>query len=143
MRLRFTLVMRRLSAEEQKTYGMTVLKNMAKNRVRDIVYGTSILQEKSSKGEGLRICIYHKNRWGYLVLGTLAAAGLAGSSMWVFAGQIKMKVIHCGTCWQQVYTPISRFVQPWQVRSPYSRKKRGNACISCGGHGYPLLERRV
>lgn len=84
-----TLVMRRLSAEEQKTYGMTVLKNMAKNRVRDIVYGTSIFTGKRAARRRLENMYTIKNRWGYLVLGTLAAAGLAGSSMWVFAGQIK------------------------------------------------------
>ncbi len=84
-----TLVMRRLSAEEQKTYGMTVLKNMAKNRVRDIVYGTSIFTGKRAAKRRLENMYTIKNRWGYLVLGTLAAAGLAGSSMWVFAGQIK------------------------------------------------------
>ena len=84
-----TLVMRRLSAEEQKTYGMTVLKNMAKNRVRDIVYGTSVFTGKRAAKRRLENMYTIKNRWGYLVLGTLAAAGLAGSSMWVFAGQIK------------------------------------------------------
>ena len=84
-----TLVMRRLPAEEQKTYGMTVLKNMAKNRVRDIVYGTSIFTGKRAARRRLENMYTIKNRWGYLVLGTLAAAGLAGSSMWVFAGQIK------------------------------------------------------
>ncbi len=84
-----TLVMRRLSTEEQKTYGMTVLKNMAKNRVRDIVYGTSIFTGKRAARRRLENMYTIKNRWGYLVLGTLAAAGLAGSSMWVFAGQIK------------------------------------------------------
>ena len=84
-----TLVMRRLSAEEQKTYGMTVLKNMAKNRVRDIVYGTSIFTGKRAARRRFENMYTIKNRWGYLVLGTLAAAGLAGSSMWVFAGQIK------------------------------------------------------
>ncbi len=84
-----TLVMRRLSAEEQKTYGMTVLKNMAKNRVRDIVYGTSVFTGKRAARRRLENMYTIKNRWGYLVLGTLAAAGLAGSSMWVFAGQIK------------------------------------------------------
>ena len=84
-----TLVMRRLSAEEQKTYGMTVLKNMAKNRVRDIVYGTSIFTGKRAARRRLENMYTIKNRWGYFVLGTLAAAGLAGSSMWVFAGQIK------------------------------------------------------
>ncbi len=84
-----TLVMRRLSAEEQKTYGMTVLKNMAKKRVRDIVYGTSIFTGKRAARRRLENMYTIKNRWGYLVLGTLAAAGLAGSSMWVFAGQIK------------------------------------------------------
>lgn len=84
-----TLVMRRLSAEEQKTYGMTVLKNMAKNRVCDIVYGTSIFTGKRAARRRLENMYTIKNRWGYLVLGTLAAAGLAGSSMWVFAGQIK------------------------------------------------------
>lgn len=84
-----TLVMRRLPAEEQKTYGMTVLKNMAKNRVRDIVYGTSTFTGKRAARRRLENMYTIKNRWGYLVLGTLAAAGLAGSSMWVFAGQIK------------------------------------------------------
>lgn len=84
-----TLVMRRLSTEEQKTYGMTVLKNMAKNRVRDIVYGTSIFTGKRAARRRLENMYTIKNRWGYFVLGTLAAAGLAGSSMWVFAGQIK------------------------------------------------------
>ena len=84
-----TLVMRRLSAEEQKTYGMTVLKNMAKNRMRDIVYGTSIFTGKRAARRRLENMYTIKNRWGYFVLGTLAAAGLAGSSMWVFAGQIK------------------------------------------------------
>ena len=84
-----TLVMRRLSAEEQKTYGMTVLKNMAKNRVCDIVYGTSIFTGKRAARRRLENMYTIKNRWGYLVLGTLAAAGLAGSSMWVFARHIK------------------------------------------------------
>ena len=69
-----TLVMRRLSTEEQKTYGMTVLKNMAKNRVRDIVYGTSIFTGKRAARRRLENMYTIKNRWGYLVLGTLAAA---------------------------------------------------------------------
>lgn len=82
-----TLVMRRLSAEEQKRYGMTVLQNMAENRVRDIVYGTSIFTGKRAAKRRIQHMFVMKNRWGYLVMGILITAVLAGSSMWVIAGQ--------------------------------------------------------
>ncbi len=76
-------------------------------------------------------------------MGTLAAAGLAGSSMWVFAGQIKNEsdtlrnVLAAGVYANQQIRAALAGAQSVQ------QEKRGNACISCGGHGYPLLERRV
>ncbi len=82
-----TQVMCRLTPAQRKVYGTVVLSHMAKKRVRDIVYGTSIFTGKRAARRRIQNMFAAKNRWGYLVMGALVFGAMAGSSMWVLSGQ--------------------------------------------------------